>query len=205
MLPYGLLSTPFCSGTWTELNWTFSKIFLGCASGGWVTTRLLARQYFIEFIRRAIFKLYELKLALAEVFLWPQQNYQCKISSNKHKVFTAETVSKKRNRKTTSLFVSFSHSSFRDVIPVTVRKQKVHSCYIWKGFNIIAIGKTQCRKKERKKEKKERCTDRREMTICTLLFYSEAVHMLNGNLFKTEEHFVWRGNSLQLGLTIYTE
>jgi len=35
MLPYGLLSTPFGSGTWTELNWTelnraFSKIFSGC-------------------------------------------------------------------------------------------------------------------------------------------------------------------------------
>ena len=58
-----------------------------------MATRLLAREYFIEFIGREIFKLYEPKLALPDVFLWPQQNCQCKISSNKHKVFKAETVS----------------------------------------------------------------------------------------------------------------
>jgi len=37
-------------------------------------------------------------------------------------------------------------------------------------------------------KKKERFTDRKEITICKLLFYSEAVPMLYGNLCKTEEH-----------------
>jgi hypothetical protein len=64
-----------------------------------VATRLLAREYFIEFIRREIFKLYEMNLALAEVFLWSQQDCHYKISSNEHKVFTAETVIKKVTEK----------------------------------------------------------------------------------------------------------
>jgi len=81
-----------------------------------VATRQLAREYFIELIRREIFKLYELKLALPEVFLWPQQNCQCKISSNKHKVFTAETASKKVAEKA----VLYSSSLFHIVLSVTL-------------------------------------------------------------------------------------
>ena len=81
-----------------------------------MATRLLAREYFIELIRREICKLYELKLALAEVFLWPQQNCQCKISSNKLKEFTEETVSKKVTEK------SLLHSSslFHTILSVTL-------------------------------------------------------------------------------------
>jgi hypothetical protein len=80
----------------------------------------------IEIIRREIFKLHELKLALDEVFLWSRQNCQCKISSNKQKVFTAETGSQKVTEKNSaSFFVSFSYSAFRHGILVTcVRKEK---------------------------------------------------------------------------------
>jgi hypothetical protein len=74
-----------------------------------VATRLLAREYFIEFIRREIFNLHELKLALRDVFLWPQQNCQCEVSSNKYKVVTAETVSKKVAEKVLLHFSSRFH------------------------------------------------------------------------------------------------
>jgi hypothetical protein len=129
---------------WTELNridpnWTeLSVKYSRALSGGWVATRLLAREYlFIEIIRREIFKLYELELALAEVFLWSLQNCQCKISSNKHKVFTTETVSKKSNGKSSaSFFVSFSHSCFRDVILVTCvrRENKTHIPFTYGNY-----------------------------------------------------------------------
>jgi hypothetical protein len=65
---------------------------------------------------------------LPEVFLWPQQNCQCKISSNKHKVFTAETASKKVAEKALLYSSSLFHSSFRDVIPVAcVWEKKKHT------------------------------------------------------------------------------
>jgi len=78
-----------------------------------------------------------MKLALAEVFLWPRQNCQCKISSNKHIVFTAETVSKKSNRKSSaSFFVPFSHSCFRDVIRVICvrRENKTHIPFTYGNY-----------------------------------------------------------------------
>jgi hypothetical protein len=63
-----------------------------------------------------------------------------------------------------------------------------HSCDVWERFNLIATGKIQDKRKKIKEGKREKGAVRREMTICALLFYSEAVPMLNRNLFKMEEH-----------------
>jgi hypothetical protein len=152
----------------TELSVKYSRAL----SGGWVATLLLAQEWFIEFVRREIFTLYELKLAFAEVFPRPRQNCQCKISSNKHKVFTAETVSKKVTEKT------LLHSSplFHTVLSVTsflnlCTGKNIHSFYIWKVFNVIASRKTQDKKQEKRKMYRQKGNN--EMYVI-ILFRSSA-------------------------------